>query len=225
MPVRSRVAEVIKEAIFSGGLKPGDPLRELHLAADLNVSQASVREALVQLENAGMVTRIRNKETIVTKLTPDDVRERLMIREALEILAWIEAAKRMGAEDYGKLYIAVEAISAAVESNDYYGLAVSDLEFHRSIWQSSRQPTLCRTLEQTTAPLFAFVTLIHVIQQDRLKETVNSHEAVIRALRDGRPRVLRSVLREHLAGSYDRFLNSGRKDFRDWYAASATSVV
>src|SRR5438874_1838866 len=55
MPVRSRVAEVIKEAIFSGVLKPGDALRELHLAAELNVSQASVREGLVQLENAGMV--------------------------------------------------------------------------------------------------------------------------------------------------------------------------
>src|SRR5690348_15160398 len=150
MPVRSRVAEVIKDAIFSGRLKPGDPLRELHLAAELNVSQASVREGLVQLENAGMVSRIPNKETIVTKLSSDEVRERLMIREALEVLAWIAAAKRMGPQDYADLELKVETISAAVESNDYYGLALADFEFHRYIWQASQQPTLCRTLEQTT---------------------------------------------------------------------------
>src|SRR5581483_4295875 len=217
MPIYSQVGEAIKDAIFSGRLKPGDPLREVHLAAELSVSQGSVREALVQLQNSGMVVRIPNKETIVTKLSSDEVRERLMMREALEALAWPVAAKRMGPQDYAELERRSDAISAAVDADNYSGLAIADLEFHRYIWASSQHPTLCLTLEQITAPLFAFVSCIHSRNRDRLSNTLNSHEEVIRALRSGRVRAIHRALREHLSGSYDAFLNSGHKDFQDWY--------
>jgi DNA-binding GntR family transcriptional regulator len=48
-PVRSstlkeKVLESIREAIFAGRFGPGDALRELHLAGDLNVSQPTVLE-------------------------------------------------------------------------------------------------------------------------------------------------------------------------------------
>src|ERR1700722_7274491 len=91
-PVHSRVFDAIRDAIFAGSLKPGEPLRELHLAKELQVSQASVREGLVHLEISGLVVRIPNKETRVTKLSNREVRERLELRESLEAMAWIAGA-------------------------------------------------------------------------------------------------------------------------------------
>ena len=44
----AQVFETIRDAIFRGELKPGETLRELGLAKSLNVSQATVREALEQ---------------------------------------------------------------------------------------------------------------------------------------------------------------------------------
>ena len=223
-PVRSRVSEAIREAIFSGALRPGDPLRELHLARELEVSQATVREALVQLENSGLVVRIPNKETLVTKLSNREVRERVVIRESLEVLAWLDAAKRIGEDHYAELEDRVEAISVAVDRNNYFDLAAADLEFHKYIWECSENLTLYRTLEQITAPLFAFVSLMHSINRDPLKDSVNSHEAVIAALKDGRARVIRDTLRQHTAGSYDAFLSSGVDDLHGWCASAEAAA-
>ncbi len=216
-PMHSRVFEAIREAVFSGSLKPGELLRELHLARDLQVSQASVREGLVQLETTGLIVRIPNKETRVTKLSSNEVRERLEIRESLEALAMAAAARRMQPEDYARLSEKMEAISRAVTRNAYSELAAADLEFHRYIWMSSGNRTLSRTLEQITAPLFAFVSLMHGINHDDLAGVVNSHELIVSALQDGRGRVIRERLREHIGVSYDSFLSSGAGDLHDWY--------
>jgi DNA-binding GntR family transcriptional regulator len=214
------VFDAIRDAIFAGNLKPGEPLRELHLAKDLQVSQASVREGLVHLENSGLVVRIPNKETRVTKLSNREVRERLELRESLEAMAWFAASKKMETPDYQPLAEKMNAISLAVERNAYPALAAADLDFHRYIWEHSQNPTLARMLEQLTAPLFAFVSLVHSINRDNLRNVVISHERVISALREGGARLIRERLREHITGSYDRFLNSGAEDLHDWYHAS-----
>ncbi len=38
--------------------------------------------------------------------------------------------------------------------------AQADLEFHRYVWQCSGNETLCSLLEQVTAPLFAFISVL-----------------------------------------------------------------
>jgi DNA-binding GntR family transcriptional regulator len=52
------VALVIRNAILEGRLKPGSQLRETHLAADLGVSRAPLREALGLLAEEGLVDKI-----------------------------------------------------------------------------------------------------------------------------------------------------------------------
>lgn len=52
-PVKNRslsddVADAVRDAIFSGQYPPGSPLREMHLAKELGVSQKTVRDALSQ---------------------------------------------------------------------------------------------------------------------------------------------------------------------------------
>src|SRR5215510_10876705 len=93
-PVRNRalsddVFETMRDAIFSGRLKPGDPLREMHLAKELSVSQATVRDALVKLERFGLVVRVPNKETVVTRHTKREIRERIAVRATLEEKAFL----------------------------------------------------------------------------------------------------------------------------------------
>jgi hypothetical protein len=72
-PVRSQslsrqVYETLKEAIFNGRFQPDEALRELHLAKMFEVSQATIREALVQLEQTGLVVRHHNRKTTVAWL-------------------------------------------------------------------------------------------------------------------------------------------------------------
>jgi len=81
------VFEQLCQAIWSGDLPPGTPLREAHIAKQLNVSQVPVREALLQLEHLGLVVRVPDRGTTVTKLTRAEIIQRMEVRRHLEEMA------------------------------------------------------------------------------------------------------------------------------------------
>ena len=85
--LRHRIVEIIRQAITSGDLGPGDRVVELRLAKQLGVGNTAVREALFELERAGLVTRIPNKGSFITKMTWEDAQQIFRIRKELESLA------------------------------------------------------------------------------------------------------------------------------------------
>jgi DNA-binding GntR family transcriptional regulator len=204
--VKSQVFEAIRDAIFAGQLQPGDPLREMHLAKELGVSQVSVREALVELEHIGLVVRTPNIGSHVTRHSSQEVRERLVIRALLEGEAAVEAAKKMSNVHLSELKKRLEAISELIAANDYFAAAQADLQFHRFIWERSGNQTLYRMLDQLTVPLFAFASIMRSSGMENLKSTVKSHAVIVRALKRGDPPNIRAVIRGHIESSYDKFL-------------------
>lgn len=205
--VSSRVSEAIRIAIFSWKLRPGDQLLEAHLADDFHVSQTSVREALFNLEQYGLVRRIPNKGTFVTTLSVDDLKERLDLRVLLEEHAAVEAVTRMEEAQLNELGRRAEAISVAVSQNAYFELSIADFDFHHYIWERSGNKLLCQTLDRLSAPLFAFTSGVRNAHHDDLKKVVNSHEDIVTALRRGEPGGIRKALHAHFRHSYEPILN------------------
>src|SRR5690348_16783288 len=152
----SAAVKALREGIFQGRFAPGSPLREMSLARELNVSQATIRDALQRLEHAGLVTRKPNVGTTVTRLSPKDVRERVVLRSMLEVVAAEAAAARMTAQDFAELERRLAALAEPIAANNYYEAAQADLDFHRYVWHCSGNEMLCRVLELLVVPLFAF---------------------------------------------------------------------
>src|SRR5262245_4576299 len=121
------VAMQLRQGIFEGRYPPGAPLRELILARELAVSQATVREALQRLQHTGLVTRTPNIGTTVTRLSVKEVRERVELRADLEVKAALEASQRMADAEFAELESRLTALDAAVESNRYYESSQADL--------------------------------------------------------------------------------------------------
>jgi len=212
-PVRNRalsddVFETMRDAIFSGRLKPGDPLREMHLAKELSVSQATVRDALVKLERFGLVVRVPNKETVVTRHTKREIRERIAVRETLEEMAFLDAAGRLSAQDYAVLEDKLQRISGSFKRKEYFDAARFDLDFHRYVWQKSGNQLLTVMLDHLTTPLFAFISILRSSKTSKLKDIVAPHEDLIEALKSKSQTRIKKVLHEHIIGSYADFLNS-----------------
>src|SRR5215471_14981927 len=84
---RHEVARRLEEAILAGELRPGARLHEMKLASQLNVSQASVREALQELEGLGWVTKYPNRGSFVMNLTNQELIQIYQVRRQLEPLA------------------------------------------------------------------------------------------------------------------------------------------
>ena len=210
--VKAQVASSIREGIFSGKIGLGEPLRELHLARELGVSQASIREGLHELEVAGLVVRTPNIGTRVTTLSSDEIRERLHVRVALEVIAAVDASGRMEELDFAGLEQRLAKLSDAIKRNAYYEASQADLQFHRYIWNASGNKILARTLDQIVTPLFAFTSILRSKGVHDLKRVVHAHEPIVAALRGGDAGVIREVFQSHFEDSYDPFLNSGFED-------------
>jgi DNA-binding GntR family transcriptional regulator len=202
-----QVFGILKEAIFAGKFQPGEALRELHLARNLEVSQATIREALVQLVQAGLVVRTQNRGTAVTSFTKEEVRDRLAMRIALEELAFVKAAALMTKDDFVALEGAAKAIEDAIKKRDCTRMTTADMGFHHAVWELADSPVMLRTLDQLTTPLFAFMSVLHANDMHDL-QSGKPHAELIDALRSGKPDMIRRAIRNHIEGSYSAFLES-----------------
>ena len=135
--LKDRVSELIKDAILSGKLEPGDRIVEMKLAADLGVATTSVREALFELESQGFVTRYTNKGTFVTQLSKDDIAQIIRVRHELEGLATELAEQRATDDDVAELRTHVVEMGHAARTSDLRLFYRADIEFHQKIWTLS----------------------------------------------------------------------------------------
>src|SRR5882724_5580473 len=81
------VAAALKDAFFSGKLKPGAGIVERQIAKQMNVGTPVVREALISLKHEGFVRRVKNKGTFITTFDADEIRQLYTLRVELETLA------------------------------------------------------------------------------------------------------------------------------------------
>ena len=213
--VQDRVMQAVRRSIYSGELKPGEPLLEMGLARKHLVSQATVREALVKLEHTGLVRRVRNQGTFVTELSLEELREHLRLRVVLECIAAVEAAPRMRDKDFDELRVYGDRLSKAMAKNAPYEMSQCDLEFHRLIWKLSGDKTLCRILEQLSVPLFAYLSIRRSRGYENMQNVREPHEPIIEALQSGVAETIREAIRSHIESSYCQYLNVGADITRD----------
>lgn len=154
-----RVTSALKEAFFTGKLKPGDAIIERQIAREMNVGTPVVREALIALKHQGFVRRVSNKGSYVTQFSAEEVRHLYMLRIELETLALQWARARITDSELAELTVLLDALVDAGTQENRSECLRRDFEFHRYYWRASGNPFLAAELERLMAPLFAFVVL------------------------------------------------------------------
>lgn len=145
----------MRQRILAGDWRPGERIVESRLARELKVGQPTLREALVSLENCGLVTRQTTKGCTVTELSPKQVFDLVAIRRVLESLM-IDLICTTATDD--ELSNLVELANTLVETAHEEGgqFGAQDLLFHQTMWVMTGNEFIGRQLEQVTLPLLAF---------------------------------------------------------------------
>jgi DNA-binding GntR family transcriptional regulator len=182
--LRGRIAEKLRHAILDGSLTAGMRLVERQLAMQFGASLTAVREALIELESEGFITKKPNSGTVVTRLSPADVRKIFAVRRVLEALA-IEEVCRIASDDEIRMLekIYVQMVDAA-HARDAKLFNRRDLEFHQLLWKLSKNEYLEAALRRAVVPHFAF-TAILVAGRDPLDlfREAYTHLPVLEAIR------------------------------------------
>src|SRR5882672_575398 len=122
------VAAALKDAFFSGMLKPGAGIVERQIAKQMNVGTPVVREALISLKHQGFVRRVKNKATFVTAFDADEVRQLYTLRVELETLALQWAKPLASKADLDHLKSLVDRLVEAGERENRREFLECDIE-------------------------------------------------------------------------------------------------
>ena len=175
----AEVADVIRDAIFSGGYPPGAALREVELSAALEVSRGPVREALSLLEREGLVRSEWHRGSVVSTLSPDDIAELHSLRGALEELAVRRVVER--AADTTAVDAAVVAMEQARTEHE---MLRADLEFHDAVYAAAAHSRLSVAWQSIRSQVYLLLlTRIGVDARNYLSELPAEHRELAAALR------------------------------------------
>jgi len=195
------VFEALRHAIYSGDLTSGTPLREAHIAKQLNVSQVPVREALLQLEHIGLVVRVPDRGTTVTKLTRAEITQMMEVRRHLELMAFHLAAANLTPAIVKELKSHLTRMQVFVSAQDHFAVAEEDFAFHRTVWKASGNEILEQTLERLCIAVYAFVSLKRHAAGETMKSAVKSHKKLLDILLSKDGARISAGVNEHIDSS------------------------
>ncbi len=138
---------ILREAISSGRMSPGQIHSVQALAEQLGVSRTPVREALLQLARQGLVEPVRNRGFLVVERSLQDVRDIFEIRLLLEPAAARAAARRANAEDVDRMQAHYHEMTAAARAGDADTMWKQDRAFHLAILEASGNSRLAQYID------------------------------------------------------------------------------
>lgn len=193
------LAQLVKERILlkigDGELRPGDRIIEMRIAAELEISQAPVREAIRELETLGILESSRNRGARVRTYDPAQVQEIYDVRAELESYGvWL--ILRHGRFCAEELSPAIDGMRAAGRTGDVMLFSDSNADFHRSLMRQSGNGALLELWELLDIKSRTF---LNVGSRDRdLVAIADSHLRIIDALSAGDVLVAQEAIRAHI---------------------------
>jgi len=140
--------EAIRDNIFSGQMKPGAWLRQEFLAEKLQVSQATIREALNQLVLEGLAAYFPHKGVKVVAISVDDLEDIYDMRALLEGLGNELAATKLSERELAQMRELLPHILLTPDSQSLETARDSDREFHWIAIRATERDHLIRMLGQ-----------------------------------------------------------------------------
>jgi DNA-binding GntR family transcriptional regulator len=212
--VRSTLAEQaysdLRERIMSGRLPAGQRLLPEELAVTLAISATPIKEALVRLDQDGLVAMETRRGAVVRRFTAADVRNLYEARQLIELHALARAFDE-GRVD-GALGAGLHATQANLLAHRALGTEaglidalVQDRAFHRLIVALSDNRTLVDWHERVMAQ--THTVRVYSLATYPLARLAEEHAAVIAAVRAGDAAAARAALERHLVLSRDEILS------------------
>jgi GntR family transcriptional regulator, gluconate operon transcriptional repressor len=156
---------ILRDLIVKGNITPGQKLTERDVAKLLGVGRMPAREALMKLEEQGLVVTKPDARYVI-ELSQKDIEDWFEIRQALEVLAVQNAVMRRSEADCNQLTAALESMRSAVAQHEAETYVQSDLTIHELIWSMSGNRNLISMLHTMIGPIFMLISSQTHIQHD-----------------------------------------------------------
>ena len=207
-----RVANDLRRDVIAGVLAPGTWLKTEELAQRYSVSANPVREALWKLQGEGFVVANPNQGARVRAVDDDFVRNIFEIREALEPLIVRRFCERATAAEIGRLRDGATEFAriAARKTIVFEALDAANRAFHRVISEGEVNLQALEVIERYAGLINATRARLP-ISPARLRQRVEQHHAIVKAIASGNAEEAARVAAMHVRAACDDMLAQMRQ--------------
>jgi DNA-binding GntR family transcriptional regulator len=208
--------EQIRNAILSGELPPESFTTAEKLAKSIGMSRTPVREALLRLEQAGMVCIERTQGVRVLPVTVQDLEDAFQLRLMLEVPATYRAAQLIDEGSLDQLQGELDEMTAAARDADYSTFMEHDARFHELIHLASGNQMLARIVRHVRQTITDRGLLTREHLPD-LNDLIGEHKMIREALTPGNPYGAAEAMYDHLSGVRTKVLKERGTSGRVWF--------
>ena len=197
--LREQALASLRIAITSGQIAPETQMVETELSEQLGISRGTLREAMRQLQQEGLLVARSRGRLFVRRLGPKEITDLFAVRAALEALAAGLLAESENRDTVAaELRTLLAAMGRAVEEQNLEQRIESDLDFHRALCRLTGNESLLHTWEGLEGSIRMSIMFAG---HDRAlgNMDVARHDRIVDAIEAGEPVAAAEVVRDHMA--------------------------
>lgn len=186
----------IEREIVEGILLPGAPLDEASLSARFKVSRTPVREAILQLIQAGLVEKRSRQGSFVARADLSRIILMFEVMSELEGICAKLAARRMSDAERAALRETHERTVKAFEDGDESNYFRLSRRFHVHVIDGSHNDVLIETTNKIGLPLVPY-RHFQLRYPGRFEANLRDHAGMLKAILDGNSDEAYALFRKH----------------------------
>lgn len=201
----AQIYDYLRANIISLTFAPGTLLPRPELARFFNASVTPVRDALLRLEEDGLVDIFPQHATKVRGIDIDSARNAHFLRLALELEVARTLARRAEATLPGRLRALVTIQARCWEHHDIEGFVAADQEFHRTMFRAANAERLWDTMRARSGNMDRLRRL-HLPLNNKADSVLLQHNELVDAIEQRNPALAEERVRQHLGGTLSQLI-------------------
>ena len=195
-----QVFERLRGMIISLELPPGSPLSRAALAEEFGVSSTPIRDALMRLEEEGLVEVFPQYATVVSRIDVHRAQQAHFLRQALEL----EIVRALALKPDQALVTELNAVIARqqqfAKAGAFEKFMAADNEFHAQLYEAADKQDIW-TLVKSRSGHIDRLRRLHLPSPGKAQDIVRHHKLITKAIAGGEPEEAQRHLRTHLSGT------------------------
>jgi len=198
----SHVFDTLREEIIALTLAPGRVLSRAELQDRFGLSSTPIRDALMRLQEEGLVDVFPQHATVVSPIDLDRARQGQFLRRSIELEIVRTLALKPELAVTERLRSLIRQQTAFAGLGEYEAFTNADLAFHRTMYDAASVSDLWHLVRRQGGHIDRLRRL-NLPVAGKMREILRDHGAIVDAIAAGRPDQAQHFLRDHVSRSLD----------------------
>lgn len=209
--LRDEIYISLKKGIIRGELKRGKRVFIDQISREINVSRTPVREAILKLEQEGLMKKISNGGFIVSRFSEKDIKEIFGIRSVLEGYAGWLAVANVNESRIASLIKIIRQSEKYLVQNNIDALSEINDTFHDKINRWSGSDRLYHMIQELRD--YIMIYRLAILKTEGKPEiSVSDHKMILNAIKSGNAEKTRELIQDHISKGLNIILKEIEKE-------------